>query len=184
MVLPRGGISAAWGAVRRLVTGFLIALVVGLLSVGVTVRTGHLSLEPVLSGSMQPTVSAGDVAVLWQVPTSSLKVGDVITFYPPGDVSTPKLHRIISLTRTAKGIAIRTKGDANQVSDPWGQVALRGAIAYRMVGVVPLFGYLAVGIGHFAAGLLLILAGGLLGLVALNTLRHSPRKDRSAVRGT
>ena len=80
MVLPRGGISAAWGAVRRLVTGFLIALVVGLLSVGVTVRTGHLSLEPVLSGSMQPTVSAGDVAVLWQVPTSSLKVGDVITF--------------------------------------------------------------------------------------------------------
>ena len=49
---------------------------------------------------------------------------------------------------------------------------------------MPLFGYLAVGIGHFAAGLLLILAGGLLGLVALNTLRHSPRKDRSAVRGT
>ena len=151
---------------------------------GVLVRAGQLSLQPELSGSMQPTVHSGDVAVLWKVPASSLRAGDVISFHPPGDLSAPKMHRIATLTRGPQGLQITTKGDANNVADPWGKLVLRGATAYRMVGVIPLVGWPAVAIGHFGAGLLLILAGALLALVTYRSLRHPPeRKAALAAKG-
>ena len=125
---------------------------------------------------MQPTVHAGDVAVLWQVPATSLRAGDVITFYPPGDTSAPKMHRIATLTRGSKGLQITTKGDANNAADPWGKIVLKGTTAYQLVGVVPLVGWPAVAIGHFVAGLLLILAGVLLVPVTYRSLRHPPER--------
>ncbi len=182
---PFGGRAAAWRTVKRVATALLIALAIGLLGVGVVVRTGHLSLEPVLSGSMQPTVSAGDVAVLWEVPTSSLKVGDVITFHPPGDTGTPKMHRIATLTRSAWETWITTKGDANRVADPWGKIVLKGTTAYQMVGLVPLVGWVAVAAGNVLPGFLLILAGLVLGLVAYRAWRKSaPSDSRIAAKET
>ena len=134
---------------------------------------------------MQPAVHAGDVAVLWQIPTSAVKVGDVISFYPPGDTTTPKMHRIVTLIQGRQGIQVTTKGDANNVADPWGKITLKGATAYRMVGVVPLVGWLAVGIGHFVAGALLILAGLLLVIVTVHWLRQPSQPHAApAAKGT
>ena len=173
MNLIRGGKhSTAWRSAKRATTAFLILLAVCLVGVGFGVRSGQLGLQPVLSGSMVPAVHAGDVAVLWRVPTSTVRVGDVISFYPPGDTSVPKMHRIVSLTRTPQGVQITTKGDANGVADPWGRITLQGTTAYRMVGVVTLLGWPAVAIGHFLAGLLLIAAGSLLAFVTYRSLRH------------
>ncbi len=184
MRFPLGGRAAVGRVVKRGATAVLIVLVAGLIAVGTIVRTGHLSLDPVLSGSMQPTVHAGDVAVLWQVPTSSLRVGDVITFHPPGDTSTPKMHRIATLTRSAGETWITTKGDANRVADPWGKIVLEGTTAYQMVGVVPLVGWVAVAAGNVVPGLLLILAGLVLGLVAYRAWRKSaPSDSRIAAEG-
>ena len=174
MKFPFGGRAAARRVVKRSVTAFLIVLVAGLIGVGTIVRTGHLSLDPVLSGSMQPTVHAGDVAVLWEVPTSTLRVGDVITFHPPGDTSAPKMHRIATLTRSDGETWITSKGDANRVADPWGKIGLRGATAYRMVGVVPLIGWVAVWVGPILPGLVLILMGLILGVFTLRYWRHKP----------
>jgi len=42
---------------------------------------------------MRPTVSPGDLAVTQAVLVSSLKVGDVIVFFPPADSTEPVLHR-------------------------------------------------------------------------------------------
>ena len=77
---------------------------------------------------------------------------------------------------TSRVIQITTKGDANNVADPWGKIVLKGATAYRMVGVIPLVGWPAVAIGHFVAGLLLILAGALLVPVTYRSLRHPPER--------
>ncbi|MFZ0128132.1 MAG: signal peptidase I [Candidatus Dormiibacterota bacterium] len=161
------------GRIRKSITAIGTILILALVGLGITVRTGHLSLMPVLSGSMAPTAPTGDLAVLWQVPTSSLKVGDVVTFYPPGDTSVAKMHRIVVLARAGDKTTITTKGDANRIADPWGKVVLKGTTAYRMVAVVPLLGWTAA-LGRWWIPLVLIAAGVLLGIATLQDLRRRP----------
>ncbi|MGO9178291.1 MAG: signal peptidase I [Candidatus Limnocylindrales bacterium] len=121
----------------RLLTGLLVAVGVAVLALGIAVRVENLRFQTVLSGSMRPTVSPGDVAVTQAVPTSSLRVGDVIVFYPPNETQAV-IHRIASL----RNGVITTKGDANPIADPW-HVTLMGSTAYRLVAVVPFLGWLA-----------------------------------------
>ena len=80
----------------RILTLALLLIGVLVLSGGVAVRVSGLRTQTVLTGSMVPTASPGDVAVTEPVPVSALRVGDVIAFYPPGE-SMPVLHRIQTL---------------------------------------------------------------------------------------
>jgi signal peptidase len=120
----------------RLLTAVLVVAGVAGLAVGITVRVAGLHVQTVLSNSMQPAASAGDVAITQAVPIDSLRVGDAITFVPP-DQTEPVLHRITSL----RDGVITTRGDANPVDDRW-QVTLTGTTGYRLVAVVPFLGWL------------------------------------------
>jgi signal peptidase I len=74
----------------------------------------------VLTGSMAPTISPGDVVVTVPAPVSSLKTGDVITYRIPVQDRRVETHRIVELTRDGDGSStVRTKGDANNDADPW-----------------------------------------------------------------
>ena len=121
----------------HLLTAFLVALGIVVLALGVGIRVADLRFQTVLSGSMRPTLSPGDVAVTQGVPMSSVRVGDVIVFIPPTE-SQAVIHRITSL----RDGVITTKGDANSVGDPW-HVTLVGSTAFRLVAVVPFLGWLA-----------------------------------------
>jgi signal peptidase len=120
----------------RLVTGLMVTAGVAVLAVGLGFRLADLHSQTVLSGSMRPTVSPGDLAITQAVPIGSLRVGDVIVFTPPTETQ-PVLHRIAS----REGDVITTKGDANSVADPW-RVTLQGATGYRLVFVLPYLGWL------------------------------------------
>jgi signal peptidase I len=154
-----------WGLlVHHLVTAVVLAGALGALAVGLLLFTGTIHLQTVLTGSMRPTASPGDVAVTRVVPVDSLRVGDVISFYPPGQ-TTPVLHRIRSLEATPAGLQITTKGDANNTDDPW-HATLKGTSAYRLVAVVPFVGWLTE-----LQRPALLLAGLVLGLVVVLELR-------------
>jgi signal peptidase len=118
-------------------------------------RLDGLEFQVVTSGSMQPAIAPGDVAVTQPVPVAELSVGDVIAFYPPDDRQ-PRLHRIVTITSDH---TITTRGDANPVVDPW-HATLRGPTAYRLVAVIPLVGWVVQfrGLLLIAAGLLLAVA--------------------------
>ncbi|MFM6847884.1 MAG: signal peptidase I [Terrabacter sp.] len=75
----------------------------------------------ITGGSMQGTYDKGSVVFDKVVPTSQLRVGDVITYIPPASSGVTNLvtHRIISMEQGHKGIVYRTKGDANPSIDPW-----------------------------------------------------------------
>ncbi len=168
--------------VRRLLQVSLSALLVLLALSAVTVialiRIDHLQLEPALSGSMRPVFRPGDLVVAKQTSTSTLHVGEVIAFYPPGTTGSPVMHRIVTLTPTATGPKITTKGDANNVADPWGAVTLASPSTYRLVNVVPKLGFVSVWAHNLAASrraLLLIGSGVLLLAVAASSLRGSLR---------
>lgn len=120
----------------RLFTGLLLAAGATVLATGIGFRVADLHVQTVLSGSMRPTVSPGDLAITQGVPVDSLRVGDVIAFTPPNESRTV-LHRIVTLQ---DGV-ITTRGDANNVGDPW-RATLAGTAAYRLAFVVPFLGWL------------------------------------------
>lgn len=151
----------------RLATGLLLATGLVALAAGITVRVTDLHFETVLSNSMRPTASAGDVAITQGVPIGSVHVGDVITFYPPAS-SQAVMHRITSL----RDGAITTRGDANSVDDPW-HVRLTGTTGYRLVAVVPYLGWLT----ELQRPALLI-AGLLVGVAIVFELRKEARARR------
>jgi signal peptidase len=97
----------------------------------------------IVSGSMTGTYDRGSVVFDQVVPVASLKAGDVITYRPPAGAGPDHLitHRIAAITTDTSGVRVfRTKGDANQVADPW-TFTLQGREQARVVAGVPYAGY-------------------------------------------
>ena len=72
----------------------------------------------VMSGSMEPIYSAGDLVILR--PVKDIRVGDVLAFETPrGTPGFPPrlLHRVVEYDQA--GARLTTKGDANSDSDPF-----------------------------------------------------------------
>ena len=155
-----------------LTTALTVALGAVAVGIAILVFVAHAHFQTVTSGSMRPTISPGDVAVTQAVTVSSLKVGDVIVFYPPGVRAEPVMHRIVSMVN---GV-IKTRGDANNVDDAW-QVRLSGTTAYRMVAAVPFIGWL-IELQRPA----LVVAGLLLGLALLLEIRKEVRGRKTRAR--
>ncbi len=83
----------------------------------------------VVSGSMEPALSPGDMILIRR--ESEYREGDVICFRDDGDFVT---HRLVG--RTADGAV--TKGDANNIPDP--EPVRPEQIAGRVVLVIPRLG--------------------------------------------
>jgi signal peptidase len=148
--------------VNRLVWLVLCLFIAVIAAFAVYVRTGHAEVATVLSGSMRPGIHEGDVVLTHKVSVTSLHVGDIIVFHPPGVApGASKVHRIATLKQLGNNrIAFSTKGDANKAPDPWGTVTTSGS-AYRVFAVVPQVGWLING------GLHWIVIGVLFGLGAM-----------------
>ena len=117
----------------------------------------------VLSGSMEPTFSAGDMIVIR--PQKEYRPGDVVTFQSGGELVT---HRIISESR--EGFTV--KGDANNVSDE--EKVPREDVRGKLVLVLPRLGTAAAFL-RTRRGVLLLLAVVL--LAAWQTFRERRSGD-------
>jgi signal peptidase len=71
----------------------------------------------VLSSSMEPTMSPGDVIIVVPAEVSDLAVGDVVTFERNG-LDAPVTHRVVAVGTDAVGPYAWTRGDANEDDDP------------------------------------------------------------------
>jgi signal peptidase I len=151
-------------------SGIVLAASLVVLAAAIGIRLAGIQMQTVTSGSMEPAIHPGDIALTQPVPIASLRVGDVIAFYPPGDPK-PRIHRIASLVLDTHGATlVTTRGDANSVDDPWGAVQLRGTTAFRYVGVIPFVGW-----ATQLRGWLLIAAGLLLAISLLREFRKERR---------
>lgn len=141
---PRGLGCRLWG----------FATTAGLIAAGVLacvmLAPMALGLERyvITGGSMDGTIDRGSVVFEEVVPVDELEVGDVITYEPPPSAEKEGLvtHRIVALSRPAgghfgdRGPVIRTKGDANESTDPW-RFHLVEENQARVVAHVPYVGY-------------------------------------------
>jgi signal peptidase len=89
----------------------------------------------VLSGSMEPLLSAGDAAIIREVESDDLVVGDVITFQGIGADKRLTTHRIIDLVPLDSGLHFQTQGDAN--SSPDVDLAPAANVVGRYDGRIP-----------------------------------------------
>src|SRR5919199_5865770 len=107
--------SARGRLLRRLlmvpVWGLVTLLLLGSLGVAITQRTGVAQLLTVVSGSMQPTLPLGSLVVVVPRDADAVRVGDVITFNPPGDDTRTVTHRVVDVEDTGDGISVHTRGD-------------------------------------------------------------------------
>ncbi|MFB6125429.1 MAG: signal peptidase I [Halanaeroarchaeum sp.] len=135
----------------------LVAVVVPFLVVGVPQAVGADHSFVVMSGSMQPSISPGDVVVVTAVPPSAIQVGDVITFRDGGDLTT---HQVVAIDESNGARAFRTKGTANENVDPG---AVPGSALVGRVGlVIPYAGYVVLFAKTKIGGLLLLGVPGVL----------------------
>jgi len=146
---------AARRALARLAPLSWVLLLAGVL---VAAHLQHVSLQPVLTGSMAPTFAAGDAVVVRDRPADDVRVGDVLVVVPPGQPDA-FAHRVVAVDTTAGRPVVRTKGDANAVQDDW-VVALDEPTVREVQGHVPRLGSALLAVqSPRARGLLLALLG-------------------------
>lgn len=158
----------------RRVAGWLASLVL-VVAVGAAVAvsvvpavTGATALT-VLSGSMEPTLPVGSVAVVRTQPIDQIRPGNVITFTdrdPDSPATRVVTHRVVSVEQGTGSLTFHTKGDANNTPDQHPTVAadVHGVLWYS----VPVAGWLRqflispAGLFYLAGVVLLMVAGHLL----------------------
>ncbi|HEY4558032.1 MAG TPA: signal peptidase I [Enteractinococcus sp.] len=165
--VPDGARHAATepGVLRGVVSGMFSAVLVGLLLLVLAVTVipkvlGGAGLA-VLSGSMEPTYSPGDMVI--SVPQEDYAIGDVVTFQPVSGDPTLVTHRIVGHRGGDHGVSYVTRGDANaNEDDPIVHAQIMGKVIYH----VPYVGYVTQAFGEHRSLLIGIAATGLFGYAA------------------
>lgn len=79
----------------------------------------YLSTFIVASGSMQPTIKTGSVAVVQPIKYKEVKKDDIIIFTSPENPNEKVLHRVNQVVNDGINPYFITKGDNNNVPDNW-----------------------------------------------------------------
>lgn len=92
----------------------------------------------VLTGSMEPEISSGDLIIVKQIDSADVKEKDVIAFFDPdGNGQSILTHRVVGITEKDGQTAFYTKGDANNTDDrlPVTADKLVGIYKFRIRGM-------------------------------------------------
>ncbi|MGA7205770.1 MAG: signal peptidase I, partial [Specibacter sp.] len=120
----------------------------------------------VLTGSMEPVMPPGTLAVVRPVDPATLRTGDVITYQIKAGEPDVVTHRVFGVGTTLGGeLTVTTLGDANNLADPPVQPEqIRGRLWYS----VPYLGYINTALtAKLRSGLLGVAAAALLGYAAI-----------------
>lgn len=159
MTATQGGRSAdrppgrARRAVGRFCNGLLMVVAAVFLATVLGSVTGLLRLVPVRSGSMEPSLPTGSLAVAIPIGSADVGEGDVIVFRAPDDAHVLMIHRVLRIEPDGTR-AMRTQGDANPGPDPW-HLRLVDDTTHRVVGHVPWIGTVLSRISSATVGLAL-----------------------------
>lgn len=96
----------------------LVAVILACLGIFIAPRFGW-QLDIVYSGSMEPTIKVGSLAIIKPVESAAVSEGDIITYAPITDTSIKVTHRVVEVIDGEHGLMFRTKGDANEDPDAY-----------------------------------------------------------------
>ena len=121
-----------------IVTSVLVVLVVLFAVFLMGSRIVGLQVFNVISGSMEPTYSVGDLLYVKTVDPDSVKVGDPITFVLNEDLVVAT-HRVVKID--SENREFTTKGDANETEDA-APVHFNNLVGVPVFSI-PLLGYVS-----------------------------------------
>ncbi|MDR1442954.1 MAG: signal peptidase I [Bifidobacteriaceae bacterium] len=172
-IAPRKRGSYVTGFTRGFVSAFGTVVMVCLLALAVAIGAipfaTHGKALAVLSGSMEPTFSPGDLIVVKGVDDpSSIPINTIVTFMPSPDDPTLITHRITGKASNADGsVSYVTQGDANGAADPPIEARqVRGIYMFK----IPKLGYVSNWIGGESRVAVVALGIALLGYAAYQIL--------------
>lgn len=126
--------------VRRFRRALFIALALTFaLTPSILTSKYGFGFSPILTGSMEPSVSPGDVFITRLVPASSLVVGDIIAINNQSS-GIYYSHRISEIRDFNGSIRIITKGDANAIADRDPFIVSPTGSVSRVVADIPYVG--------------------------------------------
>ncbi|MHA6793547.1 signal peptidase I [Pseudonocardia bannensis] len=139
-VRPAGAARTAGRIGSIAVNLVLVTALLAFLVLAVGPRVLPYRTMTMLTGSMAPEISVGDVAVVTPIPVSDVRVGQVLSFQAPTEDQRVVTHRVIDVVTGADGsVSIRTQGDANAGPDPW-LARLEGDTAWQWRFTLPAVG--------------------------------------------
>ena len=169
------------GATKKQLIGYSITGILGVLIIfGVIIPTmqGSLHFLVVLSGSMEPSISPGDVVVTRAADLEDIGIDDIITFKQPStsDPNRCVTHRVINVTYENDVLFFQTKGDANE--DPDINLIDSDDLIGRVVLTIPYLGYLP----NFARQpigfiILIVIPGSLIIINEIYSISKSRKKE-------
>jgi signal peptidase I len=170
---------------RALLVVIFVVLAASTLALGIGARVapalGH-QLLAIRSGSMEPQLPRGALAILSTDRDREAVAGDEIAFrLPSGTLVT---HRVVEVVARADGTYYRTRGDANATPDPVliQKASVVGTVAARLPVLGYLLGLLSMPIGIFAV---LAMAGSLIAAIwLLEDLEESLRSSADMRHGS
>lgn len=138
--MTAGG-SRRWRIVRGLVTGALVLVgVVMALCLIVIPKVGGYETYVIVGRSMTGAIDIGSLVYSRPTPVADIKVGDIITFMPPGS-ERPVTHRIIAEKAPVDGCRVfTTQGDNVPTQDPW-NLQIKSPMIPRHAFHIPLVGF-------------------------------------------
>ena len=124
--------------ISKIFVAFILAIVLFVV-ISILPIPGNYKLLTVLSGSMEPAIKTGSVAIV--KPADDYKTGDIITFGEMTKTKTPTTHRIVDTEVVSGEVYYITKGDANKAEDS-GKISESKVIG-KVLFSVPYAGYAA-----------------------------------------
>lgn len=124
--------------ITEVVVFFLfLAIVVLFVAASVPQLVGAEDSYVVLSDSMSPTIKAGAVVFVSDVPVDDIGTDDVITY--EGESGAPVTHRVVDVVTEEGERRFVTQGDANEDPDP--QPVSPSEVVGRVSFHLPIIGY-------------------------------------------
>ncbi len=124
---------------NHLVNAVLILVVLFFFLIVLTSWLFHTRVAVVLSGSMEPALPVGALALNVPVEPEEIVEGDIIAFSLKKDPKTTTSHRVVEVIKE-DGLFFRTKGDANEDVDP--DLVPASAVSSKVIFHVPRLGTL------------------------------------------
>ena len=163
--------------------GYKLLVVVMLATLCVVIVPSLLGcrFESIRSSSMSPALDTGGLVITRPVNPYSIKIGDIIAYYPPSTPDTLVVHRVAGIDNGSP-LSFLTKGDANKSLDAY--LLPAEAVVGQGKFYVPWAGYL-VGFAKSFLGFVILLAipGTIILYLELNklwTLLSTKIKKRTA----
>lgn len=128
--------------------GWIVTTIVAVAIIWFAVGLFPLQPTTIISGSMRPTLDAGDLVIVAKGPTDAIRAGDIIQYREAEGTST--VHRVVEVRGTGADTVFITQGDANSKPDP--NAVLAANVVGKVVLNIPKVGWAAIAIKGLFAG--------------------------------